>query len=155
MDPNLVTELKSIKRSIAHLVVLIEPESEDEWNAYEKIIAAHKQLRGIEFSKLGQIPLPTPKDPETECPMCKGRGTIEDGTGAPAVCAKCKGLGKVKSSTLQSVLEVVKNPETAAAFEKLEPASPGNDGKGEATAITDSSKHRGRPRRLAVTTVPS
>ena len=124
MEQNLVTELKNIKRSMAHLVVLIEPENEDEWNAYEKIVAAHKQLRSIEFSKLGQLPLPLPSDPETECPTCSGRGTVLDGTDAPAMCPRCGGIGKVKASTLQSVLPIEETPETAQAFEALESANP-------------------------------
>jgi len=146
MEPTLVSELKSIKRSLAHLIFTIEPENEDEWNVHEKIEAAHKLFRSIEFSKLGQIPLPEPKDPEVECPMCSGRGTMKDGTGADALCAECGGVGKVKTSALQ--LE---------AFDKMEsaiPATPSGNGTGEAVVAVfspaETPRRRGRPRKSTV-----
>lgn len=103
-------------------------------------------MKKIDYQGITQLELPKPES-ETECPMCKGRGTVKDGTGQEAVCVQCGGVGKVKSSTLQSVFEVKESPETAAEFEKLESANTAAAGvPGEAqVAAEPPPRRRGRP----------
>ena len=122
MEPELVNSIKGIQRGLAHLLVVIDPQNEDEWNAFERINAAHKQLRGMEYSKLGQLSL-IPKEKEVECPECKGTKIVKDGTGADAMCPKCRGQGVIPESALQAAMPLNESAESKTAFDELESAS--------------------------------
>jgi len=98
VEQQLVQRVKGIKVELGRILTEIDPQNDPEWEAHDKITAAHRQLRNIEYSKLGQLMLPETNPPEIECPTCKGRGDIGDsiGDGFQSVfCPQCKGRGKV------------------------------------------------------------
>jgi hypothetical protein len=100
MKQETITSLKSITRSLADIIVDIDPANEAEWDALEILTTAHHSLRKIKYSKISQLPLPEPVDPETDCPDCMGRGSLETNNGITKIhtmCPRCHGVGKVKS----------------------------------------------------------
>lgn len=109
MEPVQVEAIKQCRDILGELATGVKPRNNEEWKTLKIIVDVHEKLRGIEYSKLGQIPMPAP-EPEETCPMCEGRCTIADGTGAQAICPKCDGKGKVQTSQLQESL-----PEPAVA----------------------------------------
>ena len=56
MEANIIKEIQELTAQLGNLVVSVEPKTEAEWDAMEKMQAAHKQLRGIEVVELIEKP---------------------------------------------------------------------------------------------------
>lgn len=56
MDISVVKEIQEITTQLAKILVGIEPANPQEWEAMEKMQAAHKQLRSIEIAELVEKP---------------------------------------------------------------------------------------------------
>ncbi len=122
MQPEQVDTIKGIRESSARLIVEVEPQNTAEWDALEKLMEVHKQLRRIDLTKLGQLSLlpqelvSKPREPVT-CPMCNGSKQVveespdADGSGNVNLvhvdCPKCRGTGTIPAgqATLDAVLE--------------------------------------------------
>jgi hypothetical protein len=52
----MVKEIEGITANLGKMLVTIEPETEAEWEAMEKLQAAHKQMRSIEIIDLVEKP---------------------------------------------------------------------------------------------------
>ena len=57
MIVNRVQELDAIQDKLAKLLVYVTPGNRGEWEALEKMTAAHKQLRSIDRTPLSQVRL--------------------------------------------------------------------------------------------------
>ncbi len=56
MDSIIVKEIQEITTQLAKIIVSIEPANPQEWEAMEKMQAAHKQMRSIEIAELTDKP---------------------------------------------------------------------------------------------------
>ena len=54
MEIEQINQIKLLREEIGKLVTKIEPDTSPEWECLEKLTAAHKQLRSIDTSCLGQ-----------------------------------------------------------------------------------------------------
>ena len=54
MNPDQVKKLNELSNELGKLVTDVKPTNEGEWEALEKMTTAHKQLRGIDRTPLGQ-----------------------------------------------------------------------------------------------------
>ena len=52
MEKETVEELEKLTTKLANLIVNMEPKLPQEWEAMEKMQAAHKQLRSIDLAEL-------------------------------------------------------------------------------------------------------
>jgi hypothetical protein len=52
MDINKVKEIQELTEQTAELLLNLKPKTGDEWDAMEKLQAAHKQLRSIDITEL-------------------------------------------------------------------------------------------------------
>jgi hypothetical protein len=52
MQNETINEIEEITKSLARLLVDIEPKTGAEWDAMERLQAAHKQMRSIEIAEL-------------------------------------------------------------------------------------------------------
>jgi hypothetical protein len=52
MDTGIVKKIQEITTTAAEIIVGMEPATPAEWDAMERIQAAHKQLRSIEIAEL-------------------------------------------------------------------------------------------------------
>jgi hypothetical protein len=125
-----VDTIKTIRDKAAGLIVEVEPQNVPEWDALEKLMEVHKQLRRIDLTKLGQLALlpqdkaaDRPMEPVT-CPMCNGTKQIveeqpdADGSGATNLihvdCPKCRGTGVIPAG--QATLDDLEADQRDAAF---------------------------------------
>lgn len=146
MDQIKVEAIKGIKRSLGIVIVGLDAETEAEWKVHDILTAAHKAIRSIDFSSVSQLPLPTP-EPEMECPDCNGRGSVSiNGGSETGICPRCKGVGKVKTKTLQAVLA---EEESARAFDELESAS-WSEGSICATCVNSCPDPASRPEKVGL-----
>ncbi len=98
MEEQLIKHIKAIKVELGKILVEIDPGNDVEWDTHDKITAAHKQLRSIDYGKLGQLKLPEPEAPKVECPMCHGEREVNELNGETTVrtaCPRCLGAGKI------------------------------------------------------------
>jgi hypothetical protein len=56
MESEIVKEMQDLTAQLGKLVVNLEPKTGAEWDAMEKMQAAHKQLRSIEVEELIERP---------------------------------------------------------------------------------------------------
>lgn len=96
-----VDKVKAIQATtidLGELIHAINPVTDKEWDAFEKLVSAHKNLMKIDSDALLQLPLPlkakaTPDlKPRSDCPRCQGKGTYTDPTdksGSQRLCP-CK-----------------------------------------------------------------
>ncbi len=54
MKPEQVEALNKLTDGLGKLVTDVKPDNDGEWEALEKMTAAHKQLRSIDRTPLGQ-----------------------------------------------------------------------------------------------------
>ncbi len=54
MAENWTRELDEIQNKLAQLILNVQPDNAGEWEALEKMTAAHKQLRSIDRTPLSQ-----------------------------------------------------------------------------------------------------
>ena len=82
-----VDKVKAIQTQtieLGELILKVNPVSEKEWDAFEKLVGAHKNLMKIDTDSLLQIPLPfEPKKEKVpqarkDCPRCKGTDLYRD-----------------------------------------------------------------------------
>jgi hypothetical protein len=52
----MIKEIESITDALGKILVTVEPKTPAEWDAMEKLQAAHKQMRGIEIAELTEKP---------------------------------------------------------------------------------------------------
>jgi len=57
MNPEQVNTLNKLTAELGLLVMEVQPTNDGEWEALEKMTTAHKQLRSIDRTPLGQKPL--------------------------------------------------------------------------------------------------
>jgi len=79
--------VKAIQRQtedLGELILAINPVYEKEWDAFDKLVSAHKNLRKIDMDALRQLELPLTTKPTEEakprkdCPRCAGSGKYRD-----------------------------------------------------------------------------
>lgn len=58
VEKQAVQQIAKLQSELGDLVVKVVPLNSDDWNALEKLTAAHKQLRSIDVAALGQEQLP-------------------------------------------------------------------------------------------------
>ncbi len=56
MQNETVKEIVDLTSQLGKMLVTIEPKTPSEWDAMEKMQAAHKQLRGIDIAELVEKP---------------------------------------------------------------------------------------------------
>lgn len=61
MQPKQAEKLGEIRTQLGDLIVKAKPEHTAQWEALEKMTAAHKILRGIDISELLQLSLGIPE----------------------------------------------------------------------------------------------
>jgi len=110
--PEEVAKLKYAKSQIEDVLIHLKPLNNDEWDLEVTLSNINKSLRKIEWSKLGQQPLPEPLDdgsrqeslplaaptiqvPMVVCSTCLGEKTVVVGDGDKGVCPSCHGEGRV------------------------------------------------------------
>ena len=128
MLPEEVAKLKYAKSQIEDVLIHLKPLNNDEWDLEVTLSNINKSLRKIEWSKLGQQPLPEPVDdgsrqeslplttaapvPMVVCSTCLGEKTVVVGDGDKGVCPTCGGAGKVpekKETPGDSILKQASN----------------------------------------------
>jgi len=57
MNPDQVKKLNDLSSELGKLITEVLPKNDGEWEALEKMTTAHKQLRSIDRTPLGQQPL--------------------------------------------------------------------------------------------------
>ena len=57
MDEAIVKEIQTITAELGKMLTTIEPETSEEWEAKEQLQAAHKQMRSIDITDLGEKPV--------------------------------------------------------------------------------------------------
>jgi len=93
-----VKKIQTQTIDLGELIVSINPVTDKEWDAFEKLVAAHKSLMKIETDALLQLPLlPEPKaikilGARKDCPRCQGAGSVIDllQPGLPSRPCTCK-----------------------------------------------------------------
>lgn len=55
-----VKKLQRLEVELAELIIATAPRGKAEWDAFDKMVASHKQLRGIDTDSLLQMELPLP-----------------------------------------------------------------------------------------------
>lgn len=79
-----VKKIQTQTIDLGELILSINPVTEKEWDAFEKLVGAHKNLMKIDSDGLLQLPLPLeqkkPAPPKfrTDCPRCGGTGLYRD-----------------------------------------------------------------------------
>jgi hypothetical protein len=53
-----ITKLNKLQTDLGELITTVSPDNDGEWEALEKMTAAHKQLRSIDRTPLSQQKLP-------------------------------------------------------------------------------------------------
>jgi len=56
MDETIVKEIQTITAELGKMLTTIEPETSSDWEAMEKLQAAHKQMRSIDITDLEEKP---------------------------------------------------------------------------------------------------
>ena len=56
MQDNLIKQLQEISTTLGKIIISVEPVTHQDWDAMEKMTAAHKQLRGIDMAELVEQP---------------------------------------------------------------------------------------------------
>ncbi len=62
MEKEIIEQINKLTKELGEVVVNLEPKNPAEWDAMEKMQAAHKQLRGIDILTLVESP---PRAPMT------------------------------------------------------------------------------------------
>ena len=76
--------IQSLELDLGELIVRCVPHSKAEWDAFEKMVAAHKNLMKIDTDSLLQMELPLKEVevaapvPREDCPRCSGTGDFID-----------------------------------------------------------------------------
>ncbi len=102
MKESQIVAIKQITADLGDLIIQIGPNNPGEWWAYERMVSAHKSLRGIDYAKIAQTPLEIDgaKTQLGECPECHGSGQVselaEGGNSVMTACPVCKGTGKAQ-----------------------------------------------------------
>lgn len=79
-----VKKLQRLEVEIAELIIDTHPQGKAEWDAFNKMVDAHKNLMKIDTDSLLQLPLPLePKKKakstvRKDCPRCRGTGQWRD-----------------------------------------------------------------------------
>lgn len=77
-----VEDIQELTATLGELIVGLNPETEKEWDAFSKLVDAHKSLRKIETDGLRQLQLPLGSEPDKiyrkDCPRCEGKGQWAD-----------------------------------------------------------------------------
>ena len=90
-----VKQIQSAKVDLGELILSINPVTDKEWDAFEKLVSAHKNLMKIDSDSLLQLPLPLETSKKAtpsfrqDCPRCKGTGEYFDDPekdNRPSVC---------------------------------------------------------------------
>jgi len=90
-----VKQIQAQTIDLGELILSINPVTEKEWDAFEKLVSAHKNLMKIDSDSLLQLPLPLaekkPAPPKfrPDCPRCSGTGEWtdpSDKSGTPRAC---------------------------------------------------------------------
>jgi len=97
-----VKQIQTFTIDLGELIKKVNPVTETEWDAFEKMVSAHKNMTKIDTGELLQMPLPFDKKPEKEtkprkdCPRCKGSGTFvdPDSPSDPGRPCNCKDVEK-------------------------------------------------------------
>lgn len=95
-----VKKIQTQTIELGELITDINPILDKEWDALEKLVAAHKNLMKIDTDGLLQLPLPLePKaaktpGPRKDCPKCQGAGSWRDTVSpdAPSRPCPCKDI---------------------------------------------------------------
>ena len=111
MLPEEIKDLKYAKVLIEKTLINLKPLNNDEWDLEVTLSNINKALRKVAWEKLGQQPLPEPKEPQGKqatmdehlaspppqvvCSTCMGEKTVIVGDGEKGVCPTCNGAGKV------------------------------------------------------------
>lgn len=54
MERETIKQIEMLTRQLGELVVSLEPQNSQEWNAHDKVTAAHKQMRSIDIMTLAE-----------------------------------------------------------------------------------------------------
>ena len=54
MNKEQITQISLLTQEVGNMVKKLEPETSPEWEALEKLTAAHKQLRSIDIQAISQ-----------------------------------------------------------------------------------------------------
>lgn len=79
-----VKQTETLTSDLGDLIKNINPVTDKEWDAFNKLVDAHKNLMKVDTDSLRQLPLPlepkaeTPTAPREDCPRCKGTGSWID-----------------------------------------------------------------------------
>ncbi len=73
MEQQAIERIKVVKTELEALVVELAPENASEWDGFDHLYAASRDMRRINIDKLGQLPLPeTPekaRPPKEQLPL--------------------------------------------------------------------------------------
>ncbi len=83
-----VKEIQRQTIDLGELILAINPVTEKEWDAFEKLVGAHKNLMKVDSDALLQLPLPLEgavkkSHPRKDCPLCKGKGKMSQPSDSP------------------------------------------------------------------------
>ncbi len=90
MEQEQIEKIRDTRLSLAELVVAINPQNQTEWEAFDLLAAAFRDMRRIKLDKLGQLPLPddfgAAPEPKEQLPLPEGAAVHpgEDSLNTPA-----------------------------------------------------------------------
>jgi hypothetical protein len=90
-----VKKIETFTSDLGDFIKTINPVTDKEWDAFNKLVDAHKNLMKVPTDELRQLPLFNQEKkrkkakPRTDCPRCKGAGAYidpQDSTRTSRVC---------------------------------------------------------------------
>jgi len=90
-----IKQIETMTSDAGDLIKKLNPVTDAEWDAFNKLVDAHKNFQKVDTDGLRQLPLiKSPKTarkprPREDCPRCQGRGEYvdrNDSSKTPRVC---------------------------------------------------------------------